>query len=283
MTTAAPTIITEPGLYDGMAEDVYHADPVPGGSLSSTGARELLGCPAKYLYAQEHGRPDSDAFDLGKVAHALILGTGAAYVALEYDDWTTKKAQTDRKKARADGLVPLTRPQMAEAKAMAAAFRAAPAAALLAEDGLPERSLFWVDDETGVWCRARLDWSNGLTSVDVKSTRNADPKRFGHTAADYGYHIQEAFYLRGIQALGLAGDLTPEFVFALVEKVPPYLTSTPVLRPGDIDVGDQLVSRALRRYAECQRTGVWPGYRSGLVPVSLPSWATYLPEEDDLS
>lgn len=282
MTAPVPTVpllITEPGVYDEMPEDRYHADPVPAGSLSSTGARELLGCPARYAYTQEHGRPDSRAFDLGKVAHAMILGTGAEYVALSYDAWTTKAAREARDEARAAGLVPLTRPEMEQAEGIAAAFRASPAAALLAEDGLPERSLFWVDDKTGIWCRARLDHSNGLTTVDLKTTRDADPHKFGRDAATYGYHIQAAFYLRGIRALGLAGDLEPEFVFALVEKVPPYLTSTPALDAEALAVGDELVGRALRRYVECERTGYWPGYPAEIVTVSLPRWATYLPEE----
>jgi len=38
------TVIRRPGLYD-LPEHIYHADPVPGGSLSSTGARRLLGEP----------------------------------------------------------------------------------------------------------------------------------------------------------------------------------------------------------------------------------------------
>jgi hypothetical protein len=277
-TPTVPLLVTEPGLYDGMPEEQYHSDPVPAGSLSSTGARELLGCPAKYAHSQEHGRPDSKAFDLGKVAHALILGTGAQYAALPYDDWKTKKAQQERDAARAAGLVPLTRGELAQAEAILAAFRTSPAAALLAEDGLPERTLVWVDEETGVWCRARLDWSNELTTVDLKTTKDADPYQFGRWAATYGYHIQEAFYLRGIRTLGLADN--PEFVFALVEKTPPYLTSAVVLDAEAVAVGDELVSRALRRYAECDRTGYWPGYPTGIVTVSLPRWATYSSQED---
>lgn len=280
MTTAAPTVVTEPGAYDGMAEDLYHLDPVPGGSLSSTGARELLGCPAKYAHTQEYGRPDTDAFDLGKVAHALILGTGAGYVTLPYDDWTTKPAQTKRKEARAAGLVPITRPQFAQAEAIAFAFYASPAVALLAEDGLPERSIFWIDEETGVWCRARFDWTNWLTSVDVKTADDASPQHFPKDVANYGYHVQRSFYVRGIQALGLADGRAPEFVFAAVEKKPPYLIGTYVLDAEAIAIGDELVSRALRKFAECQRTGYWPGYRTDITTISLPRWATYLPQED---
>jgi len=42
MTAAVGGIqVTAPGVYDIPAE-AYHADPVPGGSLSASGARDLL-------------------------------------------------------------------------------------------------------------------------------------------------------------------------------------------------------------------------------------------------
>jgi hypothetical protein len=52
---SGPALITEPGVYD-IAEDHYHADPVPGGSLSNSGAKKLLppSCPAKFAYEREH-------------------------------------------------------------------------------------------------------------------------------------------------------------------------------------------------------------------------------------
>ena len=52
-----PMTITEPGVYEMPAEE-YHADPVEGGSLSSTGARRLLEmAPARWRYEQAHPSP----------------------------------------------------------------------------------------------------------------------------------------------------------------------------------------------------------------------------------
>jgi hypothetical protein len=31
--------------------------------------------------------------------------------------------------------------------------------------------------------------------------------------------------------------------------------------------------RLLNLYAECKRTGNWPGYQSGIQIVNLPAWA----------
>ena len=46
--------VTEPGVY-AMPFDVYLADPVPGGSLSTSGAKTLLNaCPAIFAYERKH-------------------------------------------------------------------------------------------------------------------------------------------------------------------------------------------------------------------------------------
>src|SRR5487761_1085061 len=108
-----PVIITGPGMYDGMPEDEYHRDPVPEGSLSSTGARHMLppSCPALYRYEQDH--PVYKAvFDFGSAAHKMVLGTGPKLEIIEYDDWRTKDAQDRKKAARAAGFVPLLRRDM---------------------------------------------------------------------------------------------------------------------------------------------------------------------------
>ncbi|MBO0827768.1 MAG: hypothetical protein J2P24_08300 [Streptosporangiales bacterium] len=54
-TGAADVMITEPGVYN-LPAAVYHADPVPGGSLSQSGAKKLLppSCPALYRYWADH-------------------------------------------------------------------------------------------------------------------------------------------------------------------------------------------------------------------------------------
>jgi hypothetical protein len=31
--------------------------------------------------------------------------------------------------------------------------------------------------------------------------------------------------------------------------------------------------RLLNRYAECKRTGIWPGYPAGIQQINLPRWA----------
>ena len=53
-------IIDQPGIYD-IPEDQYHRDPVPGGSLSASGAKKLLadGGPARYRHQLDERGADA--------------------------------------------------------------------------------------------------------------------------------------------------------------------------------------------------------------------------------
>src|SRR5690606_30614366 len=67
----------EPGVYDNVPSEVYHSDPVPGGSLSSTGARKLATeCPAAFKHWLDNPEPSKKEFDFGTAAHKVVLGDG---------------------------------------------------------------------------------------------------------------------------------------------------------------------------------------------------------------
>jgi hypothetical protein len=160
MTAATSTLITEPCVIDDLPEDQYHADPVPGGSLSSGGARTLLepGGPAKFDYWRGKQRNSTKAFDLGKAAHTLALGTGAGIVVVDANSWQTKAAKEAKAEAYALGGIPVLAADFQRVTNMVDAIKAHPVAgALILAEGDAEQSLFWIDQATGVWCRARHD------------------------------------------------------------------------------------------------------------------------------
>jgi hypothetical protein len=118
-------------------------------------------------------------------------------------------------------------------------------------------------------------WQPGLL-VDLKTTVNADPREFGKTAYKFGYHQSAGHYQDGV--LAATGELLP-FTFVLVEKTAPYFVSVVQLDEEAVQAGRALNERAKRIYAECTKSGVWPGYPAS-EPISLPMWASY--EMDDL-
>jgi PDDEXK-like domain of unknown function (DUF3799)/LAGLIDADG-like domain len=167
-------VVTAPGVYS-MAEAEYHGDPVPEGSLSCSGAKLLLppNCPAVFNWARKNGRTPTRALEFGTAAHKEVLGTGWPVAVFDGKDWTTKAAKEFAQAARAAGQVPILGHEREQITAMAAAIRAHPTAPLLlnAEEILNEQSFFWVDDETGIWLRARMDavrLRNRFLVVDYK-------------------------------------------------------------------------------------------------------------------
>jgi hypothetical protein len=146
------------------------------------------------------------------------------------------------------------------------------------KDGYPEVSIFWVDEDSGVPCKARLDYLKWRAVVDLKSfsLRDALPDRtIAQAVARYKYHSQVAFYLRAVDQMprlvaeGLvSGDhdpgfldivIDPEnypktFLFVWQEQGGPILKGK-VLPPGIVlDMGHALVADALLHWAEAWRT-----------------------------
>lgn len=273
--TVTDAVITEPGIYD-LAAAVYHADPVPGGSLSQSGAKKLLppGCPALFRYWADHPEEHKQVFDFGKAAHRMVLGVGDDLAVIDADDWKTKRAQQERKNAYAVGQIPLLTKEYAVVQAMAAALREHPFASALFTAGRPEQSLFWLDGD--VMRRAMLDWlpdptGGRLIVPDYKTCVSADRGKLSKTIADYGYAQQGDWYLDGLRAHGLA-DETAVFLLVCQEKTPPYLVT--VVQPDvtALQIGRYLNRRAIDLYAECVATDRWPGYSNDVEVVSLPPY-----------
>lgn len=280
--TVAPT---EPGIYDGIPDAVYHADR---GSLSSSGARKLAepGCPALFRYEQDNPQPTKKVFEHGHAAHSLVLGVGAELVEYPADVLgangaiSTKAAKEFGETARTNGQIPLKAEDMQMVHGMAAAITRHPIASALLKEGKAEQSLYWEDPETGVMLRARFDFmstSGRFIITDYKTARSAYRPAFLKSAGELGYHQQDAFYRDAAIALGL--DPNPGFVFIAQEKTAPYMVSVTQLDANAVDLGRRLNRKAIRTYARCVETDTWPGWDDDLTPQSLPSWATKQQEE----
>lgn len=275
--------ITEPGVYE-LTATQYHSDPVAGRSLSSSGARLLTppNPPARFAYEREHGRPDTAAFDDGHAAHRLVLGVGEEIVVIPFDDWRTNKAKEAVKEARAAGATPMKPKAFAVVQRMAEAVREHPVAGpLFARPGVAEQVLVWQDKETGVWCRAMVDWTPDVAAdarilvVDYKTTTDAEPGAFGRSMAAYGYHQQGPFYCDGFTALGLDHGQEPLFVLVAQEKTPPYLVSVVYPDAEAVAYGRALNQQAREIYRDCTDSGHWPGYSTEApVALSLPTYLT---------
>ncbi|MGA4941738.1 PD-(D/E)XK nuclease-like domain-containing protein [Streptomyces cinereoruber] len=277
-----------PEMRDGVPAEVYHADR---SSISSSGLRALLdpGCPAQFKYDRDQPPAPKKAFDLGHAAHKLVLGEGPDLEVVEGARWDTKVAKAQVAEIRERGGIPLKQAEFDQVQAMAAALREHPhAGPLLAPGtGLAEQSLYWTDPGTGVRCRVRPDWLKqmpGLTlAVDYKSCVDASPVAVSRAIRDRAYHQQDALYIDGIQAVLSPDDV--RFVFVFQSKTAPYLITVRELTQQDRDIGRARNEKALRIYAECERTGYWPdwtGPTTDIPQIGMPTWDTIRQAEEYL-
>lgn len=271
MPTNGDTMTYAPGIYSGVSNRDYHADPALGSTSLKTLATRT---PAHYQWDKTHPK-FSDAFTLGTAAHSLILENDTTgIVVVDAANWMTKAAKEAKAEALAAGKQPLLASEVAQVTAMQDAVMAHPVARKLFTGHKAEESVFW--DEDGLTLKCRPDaWKPGLL-VDLKTTRDANPNEFGKTAHEYGYHQSAGHYIDGVKAA--TGEELP-FHFVLVEKTAPYLVSVVELDVEAVNLGRQLNDRAKRIYRECVETNTWPGYPTATQPIWLPMWAVYQTEE----
>lgn len=296
------SVVDKPGIYTDMPAEVYHADPVRHGSLSSSGARLLLppeGCPAKFYDRITHPEAPKDHFDLGSAAHHMILGVGAQPRELDFANRRTDAYKDAAAEARAAGQIPLLPEQMEVVQDMASVMYDHPFAAALFTPGtgVPEQSFFWREDfwwrggdhqmhRRQLWRRARLDWlsqqrlkDGRLVIPDYKTAVSSEPNEWLRAALRHGYHQQAPWYIDALVACGLAEDKDEvAFLFVVQEKTRPYPVTLIELPSDAMMWGRELNNKAMSVYAECRRTKHWPGYSEQIEMPAFPAYAEYLYE-----
>lgn len=276
MSTQIATPTIAPGLHRGLTYDQYdRIDAVRHSVL-----RHFNRTAAHARQAIVHPAEQTEAQALGHAAHVAILEADrfeAEYVAAPRFDKRTTKGKEGWAAFVADhaGFAVIPEDEFDLCLRMREAVWAHPTAAeLLKGKGYNEASAVWVDPETSVLCKSRIDRLTTLASwpviVDLKSTRNASRTAFGKDVHTFHYHQQSAMYLSGLN------EVAPhprKFMFIAVEKDPPYCTAVYELEDDAIDLGRDEFRSHLRMYADCLATGQWPGYGNGADYVSLPPWA----------
>jgi hypothetical protein len=275
-------IPVEDGIYSGIDDISYHADP---DSLSSSGARALLAPSSPEIFRYERQQPPNPKpeYDFGHGAHYYVLGEGSEIVEVKFDNWQKKDAQAAREEAWANGQVPLLTKDVKKAKAMADAVMRHPLArALFEADGQAELSGYWHDIETGTRLRYRTDrlceLGGRVIGVDYKSTADAHPASCAKSAGNFGYHQQHAWYEAGLIATEVSDD--PDFLLVFQSKKPPFPVSVARIKPHHVDLGRRRNREAINLYTHCVSTDTWPGFGDHIHNIEIPSYAAYRQEAE---
>jgi len=271
---AAPELF-QPGIYSGLDEDRYHASA----GVSVSRLKRFAEAPAKAFAPVK----ETKALRLGSLIHTALLEPSklaARYHVHDLARVNDNDGATKRERERAQGRELVSRREFEAALAMRQAVMAQPVARDLlpyaeSEYGHIEQSFYWRDADTGLLRRGRADLRINHhvfhCLVDLKSTEDASPDGFTRTIGSYRYHWQAASYLDGIEAC--TGERPEFFVFLAIEKEPPFLVGPYIIHTDDLADARAELKVMLARYAECERTGIWPGYVETLTTLRVPGWA----------
>lgn len=270
--------------------------PIPYGdyraikAINCSGLKDFARSPLHFwernLNPDREAESDSPALRLGSAVHCYVL-EGANKYAMDFVVPPAFNRRTNEGKAAAaefeaslagrDVMI-LEEKEDRLAKRIGDAVLAHEVAGNLVRgfEGAAEETIQWIDEETGVACKGRLDRIVTIDGqpwiVDLKTTEDARPDEFAKSLARFLYHWQAAFYLDGLRAAGCWGD-PAGFLFVVVEKKPPHAVAIYAASESTLLYGRQAYRDALRRYLVCAETNEWPGYSAEVKEIELPRWA----------
>ena len=275
--------IEKPGIYRGISPADYHADPCPEPSLTQSIAKILLERSPQHAWVA-HPRlnpdfmPDDDSkFDLGNVAHRILLNRGKDLEILPFVDWRTKGSQEARATAHEEGKIAVLQHQYERALEMQ---QVAVAQLNEHEDsdafdyGTNEVMICWQED--GIWFRALVDsLHDDLRTIDDYKTTDMSvaPHVIGIRAEAAGWHVQANFISRGLNVLDPGGMGKRRFRFVAQETAPPHALTVMHMDDHWMLMGEKAVDKAVNIWRRSINTGNWPGYPAkGIVP-EFPQWS----------
>lgn len=280
--------ITEPGFYN-IPMHVHHNQPCDGYSVTSSVLRTCeLGTPAD-VWAYHPNNPeredntDSVPMKLGRLM-ALLIEDGltglekGCYILPTPKPNRPTAAQIEKYKAGegsdagiksieywakhdSDPRENVTKEQWDLIVKMGGVLAKDPAACA-ALGGIPEVTMAWQDESTGIWCLARPDQISfsGMVS-DYKKIATKGGYLNGYVVdgriMQHGYDMQMAFACHGFEQL--TGNWPDQVGLIFQWDKPPHHVILREIDQEELRIAEFRNNRALRTIAECTKSGHWPG------------------------
>ncbi len=283
----APLLFEKGKLLEGIKFEEYAKAP----GMNAGGLKEFSRSAA-HFYEARYNRVDkkeTPALLMGKLVHFAVLEPELfmdTYIVKPKFDMRTKVGKADSELWETNlkpGSIVVPEDLVKDLVGMTTKILNHPNAKKLLKEGVRESTLFWDDRETGELCKARPDFVSffkGKTRlVDLKTTMDARQSSFERDVMKYHYFLQASHYAEGARITGVANP--DVFVFLVIEKTPPYEIAIYPCDAGVLGYGDQWRSKLMREYAECRKTGIYPGYNPRAQMIKIPTWAQVPDEEDD--
>lgn len=271
-------------LLKGVSFEAYHRDEIPDAPHFSRGVALNIFQSPKLAWTkhpklggsleedEEQDPQKVDRLQTGALIHSLLLGGGQEIVLVDEKDWRKDVAKDARAKAKAAGKMAVLKHKHEAAADVCREIRAS-----LLGYGIDlseyetEVTALWSDGGTA--CKGRLDallLARGLI-FDLKTVQRINKQAFERSILPYGLDMQDYSYTRAVEAAypEIAGRV--EFRFGVCETTPPYDAMIQPLGAAMQELGRQRWNRAIKRWRECLKSGVWPGY-GHQEPAEARAW-----------
>jgi len=268
--------VFETGIYE-ISNEEYHASA----GLSRSAIMEFKKTPLhywhKYLNPAYQSKESSNEMIFGSAFHSYVLEPDTFdkyyFIASKnpyHGNSKEGRAFKEDMKALSRDKIILDRDDFEEIKLMTDAFMKDDYARELIKDAEYEKSMYWIDPDTGLQCKCRPDILHSNFVVDIKTTREASPRKFQSDFHSFGYHMQMAMIHEGIKHT--QEKIVTNFIALAIEKTPPYCHAIYPLDPSVLLHGVREFKYYLFKIKECIEIGLWPSYETQVI--SLPNYAT---------
>lgn len=270
----------EPGIYPGLTFDQYAQIP----AINFTKLSRFRDTAAHARHAMLNQPESTPTQHLGQLIHLAILEPkrfdAEVVIAPKLDRRTTAgKAAWESFVLTSKGREIATADEWEVCRGLQhSVSQHATAREILRGRGAAELTIVWLDEEHGCLCKSRLDWVGELGTesliLDVKSSGDvASLRNFQRSIGNYGYAEQAAMYVDGLRTLRPLGEQAErKFIWLVAEKEPPYLVRLFEIEYDALQYGHTEYRKHLAEYAECVKSGNWPGYPDGVDVAGLPAW-----------
>lgn len=295
-TTNIPNIImkqnnTKPGIYKNVPMEEYQKWDAVHKSMF----HHILKSSLHLQHYLDHGEEDRDIMVFGNLVDCLLLEpelfesryiiTPETYPSivkkgLTFKPWSWNanycKEWRDQKSEENPGIKIISNDDLTRAKNIVERILAHPTAGkwLLGSDR--QVSLSWIDPETDLPCKGRMDAFDVKQIIDLKITHNAHPSAFARILNDFKYHAGAAFYHDGLLlAQGIQPEESPSIPcsFIVAEDEPPHDVICYYLGPQSFEVGRIIYREAMQRYKDFIDTGDRSGYSNVAEEIEIPGYA----------
>jgi hypothetical protein len=272
----ANSFMFDPGAHDLSIED-YHASA----GISRSAISELKKSPLHYweMYINKHKKKEpSREMIIGSAVHTLFLEPNLFehYFAIrkKFDGRSNegKKYKKDFEK-KSLGKTIIEEDWVDTIGNIVESLNGHAKATRIIKDASVEKSYYWVDNDTGLLCKARPDIYNQNLQIlsDLKTTKEADPDSFRRNLISGDYHIQAAMQREGIYRI--TGKVVNDFVFIVAPTERPYKPYIYRIEEEVIEQGLFEFKQALGLLSMCYQSNKWDAERDEIITLTLPRWA----------